>query len=463
MPVLFHQHIHAHPRGRSSWKISKNSTYTTSTVRSIYTIPKQMRKTIFSLPNEILAAIFEVAQHIDKKSRAVSEVPHEEVVFSHVCQRWRGVAVATPLLWTTIESSARGSREAYLERSKAAPIDVFLHLQWFHTRTGDDHKFIEAILSQAWRWRRLSISGNLDYTTLAMLHDLSAPCLQSVTVSVTSCAGAKIMSHPKILLGGAPVLSSVEIDWVGLACCWPPLGALSSLSLHNIRPLSFDQFCEVLTSSSSLSSLSCRGEVVSNWPPLRAANIELPSLRQLQIGCSHESSSGILLSISAPELVSLSLSDISPKFSYEPFFGARLRGDGVHFPSLETLVFQNCNFLPSTYRELAFASTAATRLVALGTTVLTLSKFLLETPLTEAAVQLELPWPQLRTLEASTQCENLENELRAIVDMRAKHGRPLKAICLDEETSSRASQPGCLIAQLGAFGLSGEVVSQNAC
>ncbi|TEB37062.1 hypothetical protein FA13DRAFT_1787316 [Coprinellus micaceus] len=63
-------------------------------VRRLRTLGAPVRR----LPDDIVLAIFE--------SLVIGEpwsTPHPSVVASHVCRRWTGLALGTPLLWTKIE------------------------------------------------------------------------------------------------------------------------------------------------------------------------------------------------------------------------------------------------------------------------------------------------------------------------------------------------------------------------
>jgi len=55
-----------------------------------------------------------------------SELPFE-VLISHVCKRWRAVALDTPILWTRLsfeKGTSRDRHQAYIERAKNAPLEI---------------------------------------------------------------------------------------------------------------------------------------------------------------------------------------------------------------------------------------------------------------------------------------------------------------------------------------------------
>ncbi|VDC03382.1 unnamed protein product, partial [Peniophora sp. CBMAI 1063] len=94
------------------------------------------------IPPEILAVVFEFVKQesfgeyedMGDKDRGNGEVEEAKVkvmgwiTFSHICQRWRQVALSTPGLWREIKFSHTGPRWAYemVQRSKAAPLHVEL-------------------------------------------------------------------------------------------------------------------------------------------------------------------------------------------------------------------------------------------------------------------------------------------------------------------------------------------------
>lgn len=81
---------------------------------------------ISMLPNELLAAIFELGYYAQDTEH------HFEMVVSQVIRHWRGVALKTPRLWTSIKcTSFQMTLEpvhAYLDRSM--PLAVDTSVEW---------------------------------------------------------------------------------------------------------------------------------------------------------------------------------------------------------------------------------------------------------------------------------------------------------------------------------------------
>lgn len=102
--------------------------------------------TISSLPNELLAWIFEEAASEPHGFTAVSKA------LSHVCKHWRLVALNLPSLWAEVElEQSHEERVACLERSRNAPLTVNISA----TDYCDVEELLDDIIPHAGRWRRL--------------------------------------------------------------------------------------------------------------------------------------------------------------------------------------------------------------------------------------------------------------------------------------------------------------------
>ncbi|TRM58495.1 hypothetical protein BD626DRAFT_633988 [Schizophyllum amplum] len=87
------------------------------------------------LPNEILVRIFFMVNEYDQDTiiEAQDTDTFQAVMLSHVCSRWRHLALATRELWTLIyvrtachrdSSCLRSALSAFVERSEGRPLDV---------------------------------------------------------------------------------------------------------------------------------------------------------------------------------------------------------------------------------------------------------------------------------------------------------------------------------------------------
>jgi hypothetical protein len=137
---------------------------------------------VYSIPNEILSAIFEAACF----PRSRWPLDFFEIKFSHVTHHWRDVAVNTPRLWTEIKvfgmKNSLDMVEAYLTRSKSIPLDMKVYLT---IRSQSTPSVIQAICSHVGRWRRLSVACGASHRELLSLlfrslHSQSVPLLELV-------------------------------------------------------------------------------------------------------------------------------------------------------------------------------------------------------------------------------------------------------------------------------------------
>ena len=100
---------------------------------------------VHNLPNELLSYIFTLGSEVERRGDDDDDSDEEEeeedatsehgphfpfqVLVSHVCQRWRVVAIETPTLWTGLDFSEGPPFEksrTWLERSKECPLDIEL-------------------------------------------------------------------------------------------------------------------------------------------------------------------------------------------------------------------------------------------------------------------------------------------------------------------------------------------------
>ncbi|KAJ6620345.1 hypothetical protein B0H10DRAFT_1091175 [Mycena sp. CBHHK59/15] len=146
-----------------------------------YGIAKNRKALISSLPNEILARIFETGQDANTPGGV-----HFEVKCSHVCSLWRQITMNTPSLWSIIEVTPTKYADiiaTYVARAKACTLDVRFH---FDEVWVPDESLWDAILPAVEQWRCLTISTHDDatlYNTLAHLEPFRASLLEEITIT----------------------------------------------------------------------------------------------------------------------------------------------------------------------------------------------------------------------------------------------------------------------------------------
>ncbi|KAI0051988.1 hypothetical protein FA95DRAFT_1451575, partial [Auriscalpium vulgare] len=88
--------------------------------------------TIVRLPPEILTIIFMHVSPPEVRCDWADRVWVDEsladigwIAITHVCRRWRQVAIGYPLLWTNIDFSyGRAWTQAFLSRARSAPLSI---------------------------------------------------------------------------------------------------------------------------------------------------------------------------------------------------------------------------------------------------------------------------------------------------------------------------------------------------
>ncbi|KAF7353764.1 F-box domain-containing protein [Mycena venus] len=153
-----------------------------SHLKARYGTAKNRIAPVGSLPNEILAKIFESGRDLN-----IPGGKRFEVLVSHVTTVWREVATNTPSLWNVLEIAPSTSSEMLsycISRAKACSLDLkfdFLQEIWV-----PDQSIWDLILPSVERWRSLEILVYNEaalYTTLAHLEPFEAPLLEEITIT----------------------------------------------------------------------------------------------------------------------------------------------------------------------------------------------------------------------------------------------------------------------------------------
>ncbi|KAH9942921.1 hypothetical protein B0H21DRAFT_695813 [Amylocystis lapponica] len=266
-----------------------------------YIPPSDGRCPIDQLPIELLSFVFKIGTEEsyedgeddsdDEESTDSDDFgrPKFQLLVSHVCRRWRAVALRTPALWTKIVFGCEGDRDnyamarEYLERSKTAPITVILDLDLTipEEETEDDgpafyefdrtKRILECVIPHVSHWRIFQVIISeyaLMNAILVKLGDCAgAPLLEVLWLSHCH-AGHHADFQPEhlkeqtfILFGGnAPLLTDVRLQGVHLD--WRRSQFLSGLTdlglVHHagdVRP-SYADFARILRDSPGLTTLS---------------------------------------------------------------------------------------------------------------------------------------------------------------------------------------------------------------
>ncbi|KAH7915098.1 hypothetical protein BJ138DRAFT_981051, partial [Hygrophoropsis aurantiaca] len=256
-----------------------------------------------------------------------------EVIVSHVCTRWRAIALASPLLWTTIRVKQNAVPPfdkliTWLARSRAHLISVAVGVRTF----GGALSMTDAHLNQV-----LTLlaphAARLRSFLLMVSHKQLQGCLQLLAVPpvrvptqlrqlvvFTDAGYRNIENLPSVTFfnGNLPrlesvVLHSVSIDWEQRWLKGSP--HLTNIRLGNCPMPSWEIFVRFLTELPRLEALEIDASCGSDWDPEQIPSSTqssmlptLPALQRLELTdmpLIHVSN--ILTKLALPRLASLQL------------------------------------------------------------------------------------------------------------------------------------------------------------
>ncbi|KAK0448449.1 uncharacterized protein EV420DRAFT_843689 [Desarmillaria tabescens] len=293
------------------------------------------------VPNELLSYIFLSAFH---QANAIH--------LSHVCSRWRNVALSTGSLWTDITITFPTSvgqlscALTCLRRSKVYPLDLYLDFRdpawdWDEHSHGFGSEDMETVLGlllpHANRWKSVNLLTDTwapMWTFLKETQRVEMPTLRSVKLSRCNAyfvgkgetfepAGLR---EPLRLFGGQEMGTLREVGLVGVHVDWAGSGLRNLLDLElkyhasDVMP-TFQEFKAIMEGCPDLKYLSIVG-----WgprfdsPPIldsSATLIRLPNLIRFSFGfVDTEYAIRLLEHMVLPVLMELALEDVSRSLSF---------------------------------------------------------------------------------------------------------------------------------------------------
>lgn len=304
---------------------------------------------ILSISDDVLDSIFSfLTEHSDPVS------------LSHVCKNWRKVALALPVLWSTIIlnkdnysiPSSADRITTFLTRSKSRPLTLDFNIKFDRIRGQVLLDIFRLVLPHAGRWRYFYLSTN-DYGSVNYLYyeirDLSVPLLKHFSVDLSHPTGydspirlnAASLNKTPIFTKGSPSLSTFRGLGETPSRLQPDLSNITSLYLRDLpwTVLTLEYFRTIL-SLPELECLSLHGTIDSDFwnvtPSQCQPTITAHRLKHLHFAIQHSSAFQVLLyTLNAPRLKSLFL------------VGAEITGDSEgfaakHFPEVIHLRFLRC-------------------------------------------------------------------------------------------------------------------------
>jgi hypothetical protein len=406
-------------------------------------------------------------------------MPPFEVLVSHVCQRWRTVALVTPSLWTKIsvsllESVCLERPKTLLERSKSLPIDIEIDCC---SQPPDDcyeevsFRNLDALISllvpHISRWRSIEVAVSCHKYILVFLSAVSdpsiggAPQLEALKLydhadvgSHATFAHYDLIPHFKLFGGVAPRLKTVVLRGVHVDWCqeWLSRGSnISDLELcfhaEDVRP-SWSQFVGILTPKLKTLSLWCSGPLgfPHDWyseggsGSYNSGVMELRSLTDLTLTFDSPAYvSGLLRCLVLPSLKSLTLYFFGEDYTdvvaqiVDPATTAvsmvPKKGRQSSLSGLETLELRR--LLCSDHSvELMYAELGNLKALKLLMFYLTPAFLRLLDPTCSVCGQRNVWLPSLTTLEISGGVSG--DQILQLVRKRKEAGVPLKIVTIEE-------------------------------
>lgn len=251
------------------------------------------------LPTEILGLVFtllwlETKPHpqLDIETWPWYHPIHSSVVYiSHVCRRWRSVALDLPVLWSRLDDRVPARMRAFLQRSRTLPISLSACLTV--SLRGTSACLVESIPQSSYR-RLQRLDVRLEAADIFTLPRLSfqAPLLQVLTLQCVIYKHVEIVHHPILFQSETTSLKAMALLHIRH---WLPGNRFPNLihlniSYFFIEELPLTVLTHLLANTPRLESLHL-GQVWSYAlfdldlarPP---APVPLPHLRTLSSSCA---------------------------------------------------------------------------------------------------------------------------------------------------------------------------------
>ncbi|KAG9314915.1 hypothetical protein JVU11DRAFT_4023 [Chiua virens] len=270
---------------------------------------------ISKLPSDVLSIIFEESRCLLNEWPGPRRPLPIEVQLSHVCSRWRQVALSTPSLWTTIRVPILHKEIAvrtYFQRCQQCPLDVHIGPMFSDKRSMD---LIASLLIPRISQFRELILDTMDrqelFTLLGLLANVAAPHLRRLTIwshNVVRSQGA--YPHFELFRYGAPLLEDMRLSAIPITFPTFPLKTLHFDPLPGSGlPLSRSDLLSMITPfASTLTTLHLKGFVSGFHEEPGSVPVILPAVRDLLIhGDALAHGFNVFRNISTPGIRSFTL------------------------------------------------------------------------------------------------------------------------------------------------------------
>lgn len=187
---------------------------------------------ISRLAPELLISIFELVPLLCRADPPPKSHDIGWIAISHVCRRWRIIALNVPYLWLGISSPTLPWMQEMLLRSQPMSIDVRFNLDALENPYSSWQAFALAMQNIP-RMRSLHLTGQVVDTLLRTQYSTPALLLEDLRLELASIPPLGDPFYPDSLFGGeTPVLRTLFLKGLSIRLSSPILSALSSLTIH---------------------------------------------------------------------------------------------------------------------------------------------------------------------------------------------------------------------------------------
>lgn len=278
---------------------------------------------INTLPREVLAHVFSLLSDDNPivsaylPDLAVRKAPYSWIVATLVCRHWRETALTFPALWSTVDSHRPFAALAFLERSAASSIRVYLRDAVHDARivpSLERARFMQSVAHHSARFTELHIQPHFRYGP-SIISALRYPAPRLKALSIMLNIGQDDGSDlPKLFGGHTPNLEQLTlanfVSWSGNDF-GSGLTHLCLFDQHHRGRMLLGDFLDFLNSLPRLEELV----LVNAGPTIGFTNsggddsqmVKLPMLRILHLGCwpSPQSIAQFLAHIAIPHTTTM--------------------------------------------------------------------------------------------------------------------------------------------------------------
>ena len=306
-------------------------------------------------PVEVLLLIFTICIKDAPLKRHGSRVPWEGVRLTHVCSRWRDVAISCPTLWDIVDLGWPAWAKELVERSQEAPLTVVYTPGLKKLRSGNtsNRRFVRYVLSGcAHRIVRLHLCTTREqHRWFANFFPSFMPALRVLILSNLSLDTEPNPRLPPFLLK-LPAISLIQVDgpWTADNPISLFHASLETLQIKTFRPnvaITWAELYIALQRMSRLKYFSSR--LLIEYPTVHVRipdrPIVLPALTHLAFSSDAAVCSHFIESFQFPSLKVLKVNSVVPRSIRETSPLCLLISETIarspHFPSLSRVGLQH--------------------------------------------------------------------------------------------------------------------------